>query len=339
MTQKGSEDLSVANSASAPFDPAMQRDPLRVRMASPRGFCAGVERAVAAVEAALHRYGPPVYVRHEIVHNAHVVNRLRAMGAVFVEEVAEAADDRPIVFSAHGAPRAAYAEAAAREMTAIDATCPLVLKVHNDVKRHAARGRHVILIGHAGHPEVNGVIGQTAPDAITLVQSCAEAARIEPPTGPLAYATQTTLSLDDTAAIIAVLERRFPHIAAPGAADICYATTNRQAAVKATAAGCDLFLVVGDTASSNSTRLVETARRAGARAAALVPDPAQFDVGAVQSAQVVGVSAGASAPETLVEELLARLAGARRLAIETIRVVEENVAFKQPPMGERAARG
>ena len=305
---------------------------LRVRLASPRGFCAGVERAIKTVEDALETFGAPVYVRHEIVHNAHVVNRLRAMGAVFVDELTDAPDDRPVILSAHGAPRSVHEEADRRRLTAVDATCPLVLKVHNEVRRHAARGDHVLLIGHEGHPEVIGVIGQAAPGTVTLVQSVEEADRVDPPAGGIAFATQTTLSLDDTKEIVEVLTRRFPHIRAPRTADICYATTNRQAAVKATAPGCDLFLVVGDPTSSNSVRLVETARRAGARDALLVSDPLNFNIGTARSARVIGVSSGASAPETLVEDLLARLAEVRTLSVETVEVAEENVLFKKPPM-------
>ncbi|MGF1543937.1 MAG: 4-hydroxy-3-methylbut-2-enyl diphosphate reductase [Parvularculaceae bacterium] len=310
--------------------------PLTVRLAEPRGFCAGVDRAIRIVEEALAARGAPVYVRHEIVHNAHVVERLRAMGAVFVDDVADAPSDRPIVFSAHGAPKSAYDAATARGMDPIDATCPLVLKIHNEARRHVRDGRHVLLIGHAGHPEIVGVMGQVPDGAASLVETPADAEAVSPPQGPLAYATQTTLSVDDAAEIIATLTRRFPDIAAPRTADICYATTNRQCAVKAAAAGCDAFFVVGDPTSSNSKRLVETAARAGADRAALIDDPAAFDAREVDGAAVIGVSAGASAPEDLVEAFVARLAASRAIRIERVCVAEERVTFKSPPIAALA---
>lgn len=303
---------------------------VKVRLASPRGFCAGVERAVRTVEDALALFGAPVFVRHEIVHNAHVVRRLKAMGAVFVEDLAEVEAGRPVIFSAHGAPLAAFDDARSRKLTAIDATCPLVLKVHNEVRRHLAEDRHVALIGHKGHPEVIGTMGQAPPSAVTLIETIADAEAFRPPAGPLAYATQTTLSIDDAAAIISVLTRRFPGIAGPRKADICYATQNRQEAVKKIAAGADLVLVVGSRESSNSRRLVETAIPCGAKAAILVEDPAQFDLSVADGAKVLGVTSGASAPEDLVETLLLRLAERWPIAIETISHVRENVVFKQP---------
>lgn len=306
--------------------------PLKVRLASPRGFCAGVERAVRTVEDALALFDAPVFVRHEIVHNAHVIRRLKAMGAVFIEDLADVLDGRPVVFSAHGAPRAAYDEARSRRLLAIDATCPLVLKVHHEVKRHLANGRHVLLIGHGGHPEVIGTIGQAPPGSVTLIETAAEAEMIAPPDKQIAYATQTTLSVDDTASIIAVLQRRFPGIEGPRKTDICYATQNRQEAVKKVAPGADLVLVVGSPQSSNSRRLVETALQAGAGAAALVDDPDNFDLRAADDASVIGVTSGASAPEDLVEALLRRLAESRRIVIETIEHVREDVVFKQPMM-------
>lgn len=304
---------------------------LLVRLAAPRGFCAGVERAIRTVEETLERHGAPVFVRHEIVHNTHVVARLGAMGAVFVEDIAEAAPDRPLIVSAHGAPRAVYDEAAARRIDLIDATCPLVQKVHSAARRQIARGRHVFLIGHAGHPEVEGTMGQAPLGAMTLVETVADAERVAAPGPDLAYATQTTLAVDETAEIVAVLERRFPNIESPRTSDICYATTNRQTAVKAIAPGADLVLVVGSPASSNSNRLVDVALAAGARDAALVDDPARFDLSRLAGVATLGVTSGASAPEDLVEALLARVAGRFHLAVETIETAVETVVFKTPP--------
>jgi 4-hydroxy-3-methylbut-2-enyl diphosphate reductase len=303
---------------------------LEVRLASPRGFCAGVERAIRTVEEALAMHGAPVYVRHEIVHNSHVVERLRAMGAVFIEDLGEAPTDRPIILSAHGAPRSVHTTGQARGMTVIDATCPLVQKVHAETRRHVARGRHVILVGHRGHPEVEGTMGQAPAGAMSLVQSLADAATIDPPNVPLAYVTQTTLSVDDTADIIAALKARFPEIEGPKTADICYATSNRQAAVKKIARGADLVLVIGSPNSSNSRRLVDTAIAGGASEAMLVENPAEFDASRVDGARVIGVSAGASAPESLVEALLTKLAHRFAIKIDTIETVEENIVFKTP---------
>ncbi len=305
---------------------------LMVRLASPRGFCAGVERAVRTVEDALAVFGAPVFVRHEIVHNKHVVDRLKAMGAVFIEDLAAVADGRPVVFSAHGAPQSAYNEAHDRKLMAIDATCPLVLKVHNEVRRRIAEGRHVILVGHHGHPEIVGTTGQAPAGAVTIIETIAEAEALQPNTKPLAYVTQTTLSVDDAAAIIGVLERRFPGIVGPRKSDICYATQNRQEAVKKIAPGADCVLVVGSPQSSNSRRLVEAALAAGAKAAFLVEDPAAFDLSVTQGARIIGVTSGASAPEDLVETLLRRLAERTLIAIETVEHVREDVVFKQPMM-------
>lgn len=316
------------------FDPdnPTAKAPLTVRLASPRGFCAGVERAVRTVEDALARFGAPIFVRHEIVHNRHVVRRLEAMGAVFVEDLARVPAGRPVIFSAHGAPLSAHAEAGARGLVTIDATCPLVTKVHNEVRRHLLLGRHVLLVGHRGHPEVIGTMGQAPAGAVTLIDTLAAAAAFAPPEGPLAYVTQTTLSVDDTAAIIAVLSGRFPAIAGPRKSDICYATTNRQDAVKKIAPCADFVLVVGSPASSNSNRLVDTALKAGARAAMLVDDPDAFDLAVLEGANVAGVTSGASTPEELVERVLARLAGRFALRIETQDDVREDVVFKQPLM-------
>lgn len=304
---------------------------LTVRLASPRGFCAGVERAIRTVEETLALHGAPVYVRHEIVHNRHVVDRLAAMGAIFVDEVAEIpGDDRPVIFSAHGAPRSAHAEAKARNLVAIDATCPLVLKVHMETRRHIANGRHVYLVGHANHPEVVGTTGQAPEGAVTLVETAADVDALPAHDGPKAYVTQTTLSIDDAQIVIDALRRRFPEIVGPKKEDICYATSNRQAAVKATAPGCDLYVVIGSRTSSNSQRLVEVAKAAGARRTMLVEDHSVFDYGLLESAATIGVSAGASAPETLVEEFLTALAERRRLVIDTVKTVEENVVFNTP---------
>ncbi|MEO1014954.1 MAG: 4-hydroxy-3-methylbut-2-enyl diphosphate reductase [Pseudomonadota bacterium] len=329
-------ETSVSSTSASAIDIDERLRPIDVRLASPRGFCAGVERAIRIVEDALAAYGAPVYVRHEIVHNAHVVGRLRRMGAVFVEDLKDAPSDRPVIVSAHGAPRSVYLEAGQREMTLIDATCPLVLKVHNEARRHAALGRHVALIGHADHPEIIGVIGQAPQGAVSLIETLDDAQAFHPPAaaveGGLAYATQTTLSVDETRDIVEALKARFPNIVGPSRADICYATTNRQAAVKAIAPDCDVFLVVGDATSSNSMRLVETARASGARRAALVSEPATFDAAELLDADVIGVSAGASVPEELVEDLLATIANARVLRVKAIEIVDEDVAFKQPAM-------
>ncbi len=303
---------------------------LHVRLASPRGFCAGVERAIRAVEDALAAHGAPVYVRHEIVHNAHVVKRLRTMGAVFVETVGEAPPDRPIIFSAHGAPVSAYDDVAARSMIMIDATCPLVKKVHSQARRLAAHGRHILLIGHRGHPEVQGTMGQVFPGAVSLIETVEEARAFEPPARPLAYVTQTTLSVDDTAEIVAVLERRFPDIEGPRSSDICYATSNRQAAAKEIARRSDIVVVIGSPTSSNSCRLVEVARAAGCPQALLIDDPAMFDLSILEGAETIGVTAGASAPEVLVESLLGRLAAAFALTVETVETAKEDVSFKSP---------
>lgn len=303
---------------------------LTVRLSSPRGFCAGVERAIRTVEETLALHGAPVYVRHEIVHNTHVVKRLSAMGAVFVDELDDVAPDRPVIFSAHGVAQAVHKEAKRLNLNAIDATCPLVLKVHSQIRRHAAAGRHVFLIGHAGHPEVIGAMGQAPKGAVTLVESAKDVAFLPEPNGPPAYATQTTLSVDETHEIIAALKRRFPDIAAPAREDICYATSNRQDAVKAAAEGVDLFVVVGSKTSSNSQRLVETALSAGARNATLIEDATTFDWSQLGAVTTLGLSAGASAPESLVEDFLAALASERRLIIETVVTARENVVFKTP---------
>ena len=278
---------------------------LTVRLATPRGFCAGVDRAIQIVERAIEKFGAPVYVRHEIVHNRHVVERLKGMGAVFVQELDECPDDRPVVFSAHGVPKSVPATARAREMVYLDATCPLVSKVHVEAERHHAAGRHIVLIGHAGHPEVVGTMGQLPAGAISLIETVEDAEDFQRPgEAPLAYATQTTLSVDDTADILAVLKRRFPELPDPHKEDICYATTNRQEAVKQLGEGCDLVLVVGSGNSSNSVRLVEVALRAGARDARLIDDAGHVDWSWLDGVSTLGITAGASAPERLIEELV-----------------------------------
>jgi len=311
--------------------PAPEKRPLTVRLATPRGFCAGVDRAIQIVERAIGKYGAPVYVRHEIVHNRHVVDRLKAMGAVFVRELDECPDDRPVVFSAHGVPKSVPEGARAREMLFLDATCPLVSKVHVEAERHHAAGRHIILIGHAGHPEVVGTMGQLPPGAISLVETVADAEAFQRPgDAPLAYATQTTLSVDDTSEILAVLKRRFPELPDPHKEDICYATTNRQEAVKRLGAGCDLVLVVGSKNSSNSVRLVEVALRAGARDARLVDDATQVDWSWLEGVSTLGITAGASAPEPLIEALVEAVRA--RFDAEVIEDAgeRETVTFKLP---------
>ncbi len=308
---------------------------LNVVLAGPRGFCAGVDRAIRVVEEALRRYGAPVYVRHEIVHNRTVVEDLEAQGAVFVEELDEVPAEGHVVFSAHGVPKSVPAEAQRRNLLYFDATCPLVSKVHREAERHFAGGgaqqRHILMIGHAGHPEVVGTMGQLPPGSVSLVQDT-EDARTVVPDDPnrLAFITQTTLSVDDTAEIVGVLRARFPAIEGPKHEDICYATTNRQAAVKAVAPECDLVVVIGSPNSSNSQRLREVAERAGARRAILLPRADQLDWSALDGVRRLGLTAGASAPESLVQELLGRLGERFALEIEERRVTQEDVVFKLP---------
>ncbi|GJL94161.1 MAG: 4-hydroxy-3-methylbut-2-enyl diphosphate reductase [Hyphococcus sp.] len=303
---------------------------LTVRLAAPRGFCAGVERAVRTVEETLAVHGAPVYVRHEIVHNKHVVERLRAMGAIFVDHLDAIPDDRPVVFSAHGAPKSVHEEAEARNMVAIDATCPLVLKVHTQTRRYAANKCHVYLVGHKNHPEVIGTMGQAPEGAVTLVETIADIENLPERDGRKAYATQTTLSVDDANAMVTALKQKFPDIIGPRKEDICYATSNRQNAVKASAPDVDLFVVIGSNTSSNSKRLVEVAETAGAKRAVLIEDATCFDISSINDATLIGVSAGASAPESLVEDLLTKLAANRRLIIETVETALEDVTFNTP---------
>jgi 4-hydroxy-3-methylbut-2-enyl diphosphate reductase len=305
--------------------------PLRVVLAGPRGFCAGVDRAIRVVEEALRRYGAPVYVRHEIVHNRTVVETLEAQGAIFVEELDEVPENAHVVFSAHGVPKSVPEEAQRRNLAYLDATCPLVSKVHREAERHFAEHRHILMIGHAGHPEVVGTMGQIPPGAVTLVQNAAEAAAVQPADSQnLAFITQTTLSVDDTAEIIDILRTRFSHIEGPRREDICYATTNRQAAVKAIAQSCDLLIVIGSPNSSNSQRLREVAERAGAGRALLVPKVNDLDLAALDGVRTVGITAGASAPESLVQEVLAALSQRFTLDIEEKQVTQEDVIFKLP---------
>lgn len=308
-----------------------EKRPISILLAAPRGFCAGVDRAIQIVEQAIRKWGAPVYVRHEIVHNRHVVERLEALGAVFVEELDDCPGDRPVIFSAHGVPKAVPAEARRRTMVYVDATCPLVSKVHVEAQRHFDAGREIVLIGHAGHPEVIGTMGQLPDGAITLIETTADAEAFAPrDPSKLSFVTQTTLSVDDTAEMVGVLQRRFPGIAAPHKEDICYATTNRQDAVKAMAEQSDLVLVIGSPKSSNSVRLVEVAKRAGVRDARLVGSAEDVDWSWFENVRSVGVTAGASAPEDLVEGLIAAIAARFDAAVQEVRVTKEDVTFKLP---------
>ncbi len=303
---------------------------LTIYLAAPRGFCAGVDRAIKIVEKALDKYGAPVYVRHEIVHNRFVVENLERKGAIFVEEVDEAPQDRPIVFSAHGVAKSVPARAQQRDMLFIDATCPLVTKVHREAEHLHQDGYHIIMIGHAGHPEVVGTLGQLPDGGITLIENLQQAENIALPYDKLAYITQTTLSVDDTAEILACLSRRFPKIKGPAKEDICYATTNRQEAVKAIAAKCDAMLVVGAPNSSNSLRLVEVAQRAGCPKAALIQRASDIDWDWVSGVKALGITAGASAPEILVEELIAAFRSRFKISLQEVTITEERVEFKLP---------
>jgi 4-hydroxy-3-methylbut-2-enyl diphosphate reductase len=305
---------------------------LNVVLCSPRGFCAGVVRAIESVERALARYGPPVYVRHEIVHNRYVVESLKAKGAIFVEELDEIPDTgAPVIFSAHGVAKTVPAEAERRNLFALDATCPLVTKVHREAEIHFRRGREIVLIGHAGHPEVVGTLGQWPEGGISLVESVTDVEAFVPKDPDnLAFVTQTTLSIDDTAEIVAALKRRFPNIAGPHKEDICYATTNRQEAVKLVAPRVDAMIVVGAPNSSNSQRLKEVAERSGCRFAALVQRAADIDWDRFGAITSLGVTAGASAPEVLVEEILAAFESRYRLQVETVTAMQEDVFFPLP---------
>ena len=313
------------------MDVSLQKDRKFLHLAAPRGFCAGVDRAVRIVEIALEKFGTPVYVRHEIVHNRTVVDGLAAKGAVFVEELDEVPEGAPVVFSAHGVSRAVVAEAENRRMIAVDATCPLVTKVHIEARRHAAQKKHILLIGHAGHPEVEGTMGQVEAGEVTLIETAEDARKVTPPEdADLAFATQTTLSVDDTAEIISILQFRFPEITGPRGEDICYATTNRQNAVKHIAEHCDLVLVVGAENSSNSKRLVEVALRGGAKAGRLIADRNAIDWAEVDRAVHIGLSAGASAPESLVMEIIDEMRERYDLQLDEDALVEETLTFKLP---------
>jgi 4-hydroxy-3-methylbut-2-enyl diphosphate reductase len=313
--------------------------PLRVLIAAPRGFCAGVDRAIQIVELALERFGAPVYVRHEIVHNRFVVDRLRGLGAIFVDDLDEVPDDRPVVFSAHGVPKSVPAAAQNRALTYVDATCPLVSKVHRQAERLIEEGRHILFIGHDGHPEVIGTFGQVPEGSITLVETVEEARTIEiPDAASLAFLTQTTLSVDDTAAIVSALKARFPDIRAPRSEDICYATSNRQAAVKAIAGDCDRMLVIGAPNSSNSLRLAEVAERMGVPAR-LIERAADIDWDWLGQPRTVGITAGASAPEVLVREVLDALGSRFHVTEEVADHTPERMVFKLPRelLSDRAA--
>jgi 4-hydroxy-3-methylbut-2-enyl diphosphate reductase len=310
----------------------MTLERLHILLAAPRGFCAGVDRAIQIVEKALEKYGAPVYVRHEIVHNKFVVDDLRSKGAIFVEELTEIPDDgRPVIFSAHGVPKSVPQTAAAREMFFIDATCPLVTKVHNEAERHYRMGHTIILIGHAGHPEVVGTMGQLPEGAVILVETVEDVAKLEvPDPSNLAYCTQTTLSVDDTASVIEALKQKFPAIVGPQKEDICYATTNRQAAVKAIAPRVNILFVIGSPNSSNSNRLVEVAKVYGCAKAFLVPRAADIPWGEIAGTGLLGLTAGASAPDVLIEEVINALRARYDVTVEEIAITKENVTFNIP---------
>lgn len=316
-------------SASTPASTG-DKPPLRLLIAAPRGFCAGVDRAIEIVERALERYGAPVYVRHEIVHNKFVVDSLRDKGAVFVEELDQVPDGAPVVFSAHGVPKIVPQNATERGLDWLDATCPLVSKVHRQAERQVDAGRHIVFIGHAGHPEVIGTLGQVPEGTVTLVETVADVAALTfAPDAPLAFLTQTTLSVDDTRQIVEALRARYPHVIGPKAEDICYATSNRQGAVKVIAPTCDLVLVIGGANSSNSLRLVEVAERQGTPAR-LIQRATDIGPDWLEGVATLGLTAGASAPEVLVREVVDRLAQWRDIAEETVATAEEKIVFKLP---------
>lgn len=309
----------------------MQKQALTIYLAAPRGFCAGVDRAIKIVEMAIEKWGAPVYVRHEIVHNKFVVDGLREKGAVFVEELDECPDDRPVIFSAHGVPKTVPSEAARREMVYVDATCPLVSKVHIEAARHHDDGLQMIMIGHKGHPETVGTMGQLPEGEVLLVETVEDVATVEVrDPARLAYVTQTTLSVDDTADIVAALKDRFPAIVGPHKEDICYATTNRQEAVKAIAPDCDALLVVGAPNSSNSKRLVEVASKNGCSYAQLVQRATDIDWRALEGIKTLGITAGASAPEVLINEVIDAFGDRFDVTVEKVVTAEENVEFKVP---------
>ena len=309
----------------------MTKRPLKILLAGPRGFCAGVDRAIQIVELAIEKHGAPVYVRHEIVHNRYVVEDLETKGAVFVEELDEVPEGVPVVFSAHGVPKSVFSEADERKMHYLDATCPLVTKVHVDAARHEKEGKDLILIGHAGHPEVVGTMGQLRNGEMILVENAEQAETVAVPNPDnLAFVTQTTLSVDDTSEIIEILQRRFPKIEAPRKEDICYATTNRQAAVKKLADECDAMIVLGAPNSSNSNRLAEVALTVGCPKSALIQRVAEMEDGWLDGVSTLGVTAGASAPEILVQELIDALSEQFDVTVEERNIIDENVTFSLP---------
>lgn len=316
--------------SASPDAPTAALAPLKLLIAAPRGFCAGVDRAIEIVERALDKFGQPVFVRHEIVHNRYVVDGLKEKGAIFVEELDEVPDGSPVVFSAHGVPKTIPATATERGLDWLDATCPLVSKVHRQAERHVEAGRHILFVGHKGHPEVIGTMGQVPDGAITLVETMEDVAALAFPEGtPLAFLTQTTLSVDDTREIVAALRARFPDISGPRAEDICYATSNRQAAVKAIAERCDLLLVIGAPNSSNSLRLVEVVEREGTKAR-LIQRGGEIDPAWLEGVETLGLTAGASAPEVLVREVIDRLREWRAVEEETVTTTVEKMVFKLP---------
>ncbi|WP_142847349.1 4-hydroxy-3-methylbut-2-enyl diphosphate reductase [Telmatospirillum sp. J64-1] len=309
----------------------MTKQKLTILLASPRGFCAGVDRAIHIVEEALRRYGRPVYVRHEIVHNRFVVEDLKAKGAIFVDELDDVPDGVPVIFSAHGVPQSVPAEAERRNLFYLDATCPLVTKVHYEAQQHWRDGRQIIMIGHAGHPEVVGTMGQVPEGTMILVETLEDVAKLEPADPEkLSFITQTTLSVDDTAAIVEALRARFPAMVGPRKEDICYATTNRQQAVKAIAGRCDALMVVGAPNSSNSKRLVEVAARSGCERSMLVQRASDLDWSTLADISVLGVTAGASAPDILIEEVLDAARTHFDVTIEEVTVTDETISFKLP---------
>ncbi len=319
---------SVASST----DRVAQKPQMKILLAAPRGFCAGVDRAIQIVELALKKFGAPVYVRHEIVHNKFVVDALRAKGAVFVDELDEIPEtDQPVIFSAHGVAKSVPATAEARNMFYLDATCPLVTKVHREAERHHEAGRHIVLIGHEGHPEVIGTMGQLPVGAVSLVETVADVEAFEAPAGQdLAYATQTTLSIDDTAEVVAALQRRFPEIAGPHKQDICYATTNRQEAVRAIAGRAEAMIIVGAPNSSNSKRLVEVGERGGCHTAMLIQRASEIPWERFEGISTLGISAGASAPEVLVQEIIDAFRERFAVTIEEVETAREAIAFNVP---------
>ena len=311
----------------------MRSEKKTILLAAPRGFCAGVERAIEVVETALQKFGPPVYVRHEIVHNKYVVNSLAEKGAIFVEELDEVPKSAPVIFSAHGVSKSVKERAETENMIAIDATCPLVTKVHNEASRHHRKGKHILLIGHSGHPEVEGTMGQVPEGAMSLVETEEQALNVQPPlSNGLAFATQTTLSVDDTSQIISILQHRFPEITGPKGKDICYATSNRQNAVKNLASQTEYFIIVGADNSSNSKRLVEVALKFGAREAILIPDASSLDLDILRDVSVIGLSSGASVPDILVDEVIKKLEKEFDISVKTEGSAREDMVFNLPPI-------